>query len=77
MGFIDHQVVEPGQEAASDLGVGQQQRVVDHHDVRDLRLRARPVHVAILFRAVDADAVERVGCDARPEDLFPAMQAEL
>jgi hypothetical protein len=77
MGLVDDQVVVLRQQAATDLGVGEQQRVVDDDQVRGLRLRTRAMHVAVLFGAVDADAVQRVACDPRPQHLFAAIQSKL
>ena len=77
MGFIDDQVVVLRQQSAANLRVGKQQRMVDHDQVSGLGLGASPMHVAVLFRAVDADAVERVARDARPQHLLASVQAQL
>ncbi len=77
MRLVDHEVVEVRQQAASDLRVGEQQGVVHDDDVRRLGLGAGAVDVAVLGRAADSDAVERVRGDARPQQLFPAMQPQL
>ena len=71
--LVDDEVFELGQQAASDLGIGEQQGVVDNDDVRRLGLGSGPVHVAVLLSAVDAHAVQRIGCDARPEDFLAAV----
>ncbi len=66
MGFVDHQMVVLGQQAAADLGIGEQEGVVDDDQVRGFGLGSSPVHVAVLFRAVNADAIQRIRRDARP-----------
>ncbi len=66
VGLIDHQVVVLGQQAAADLGIGEQERVVDDDQIRGFGLRSRTVDVTVFFRAVDADAIQRIRRDARP-----------
>jgi hypothetical protein len=65
------------QQPAPGLGVGEQEGVVDHYQVRLLSLRPGAVHEAVLGRASDADAVERVRAYVRPEHLLPALEAQL
>src|SRR5207248_1731069 len=50
-----------------------------HPPVRDVEplARSRAVDVAVFFRAVDPDAVERVARDARPPDLLATVEAKL
>ena len=77
MGLVDHEVVEPREETTAHLRIGEQKRVIDHHEVRRFGLRAGPVHVAVLRCAVHPDAVERVGGDLGPQHLLLALQAQL
>jgi len=77
MRLVHDQVLEIGQHSATLRGVGEQEGMVDDHQVGPLRLGAGAVDVAVLGRAEDADAVHRVRGDARPEDLLPALQAKL
>ena len=77
MGFIDDQVVVFGQQATSDLGVREEERVVHDDKIRRLGFGAGPVYVAVLFRAVDAHAIERIGGDASPRHLLAAVEAQL
>ena len=75
--LVDHQVVVLRQQPTPHLRVRQQQRVVDDHDVGRLRLRSSAMHVAVLSRAVDADAVHRIARDAVPENFLATVQAQL
>ncbi len=77
VGLVDDEVVELRQQPASHLRVREQKRMVDHNQVRGFCLGARAVDVAILFRAVNPDAVERVGGDVGPQDLLAPVEPQL
>ena len=77
VGLVDHEVVEVREQAAPDLGVGEQERVVDHDQVRGFGLSAGAVDVALLLRAVDPDTVQRVRRDLRPEHFLAPVKAQL
>ena len=75
--LVDHEVVVFRQQAASNLGVGEEQGVVYDDEVGGLGFGPGAVDVAVLFRAVNPDAVERIACDARPPHLLAAIEAQL
>ncbi len=77
MRLVDDQVVIVRKQPAADLGIREQQRVVDDDEIRRFCLGASPMHIAVLGRAAHADAIERVGGDVRPKHLFTPLQPQL
>ena len=75
--LIDDQVVVLRQQATPHLGVRQQKRVVHDHEVCRLGLGPSAMHITVLSRAVDADAVHRVARDAVPENFFATVESQL
>ena len=75
--LVDDQVVVLGQETSAEISVSEQERVIDDDQVGGLGLGAGAMDVAVLFSAVDADAVQRVARNAVPQDLLATVKAQL
>ncbi len=77
MRLVDDELVIVRKQPAADLGIREQQRVVDNDEIRRFGLGASSMHVAVLGRAAHPDAVERVGGDVCPQHLFTPLQPQL